>query len=194
MRNCTIEGFLVGISIAGSVPGLGHVIEANRLSLNRYIGIDVVGFGSVVCGNIVDNTGGGPGIGQAWGIRALGGVDVIDNVVDGTVDDGVETSFSSTGIWAADFAGQNPDVTSRAVWILGNRVRNLLQKGLSLPTGIAVYGTGIWVRDNLIAQSTLTSGSGVYCVGDAQVRDNVIKNYSTGLDTRCTDNGGNVAY
>ena len=201
VRNCTIQGFRFGIWVtgaspgAGRPPGTGHVIENNRLAQNRYSGIEVVGFGSVIRGNIVVNTGGQPQGIQGWAIRALGGVDIIDNVVDGIVDDGVVTASQSTGILSSDFAGSNPDIKSNGMLIQGNRVRNLLQKGGSVPVGIEVHGTGIWVRDNLIAQATPTPGAGVGCFsGDARVRDNVIKNYSQGLDGTCTDDGGNVSY
>src|SRR5205085_533036 len=154
----------------------GFRVENNRLAQNRYIGIEVVGFGGVIRDNIVANTGGRPQGSQGWAIRALGGVDVIDNVVDGIFDDGVVTAFQSIGIWTTDFAGLNPDVTSNGMRIQRNRVRNLVQKGAGVPVGIAVYGTGIGVSDNLIAQATPTPGAGVGCFsGDARVRDNVIK-------------------
>ena len=202
VRNCTIQGFLTGVLIGGGPPGTsnpppgtGHVIENNRLQQNRYSGIEVVGFGSIVQGNIVTHTGGGPGFGHAWGIRGLGGVDVIDNIVDGTVDDGVETDFWSTGIWTSDYAGQNPDIMPSGVRITGNRVRNLTRKGADSSIGISITGTGIEIRDNLLTQPNATYGAGVFCwSGDARVRDNVIKNYSTGINSSCTDDGGNVAY
>lgn len=202
VRSCTIEAFSIGILITGSPPGAGrppgsgHVIEKNRLTQNRFSGINVVAFGSVIRGNIVTNTDRRPGGSQAWGIRALGGVDVLDNVVDGIADDGVVTGFAPTGIWTADFAGLNPDIASNGMRIAGNRVRNLVARGAGA-VGIVVSGTGtgIWVIDNLIAQSTPIYGTSVGCwQGDARVRDNIMKNYSTGLGTGCTDDGGNVAY
>jgi hypothetical protein len=200
VRNCTIQGFLSGIWItgaspgAGTAPGTGYRVENNRLAQNRYAGIDVVGFGSVIRGNIVANTGGRPQGGQGWAIRVLGGVDVIDNVVDGIVDDGVVTSFQSVGIFISDFGRLNPDITPSGMRIVGNRVRNLAQKGGANSLGIYLTGTGIWVRDNLIGQQRLTAGAGVWCEGDARVRDNVIKNYSPGVGPACSDDGGNVSY
>ena len=199
VRNCTIQGFAIGILITGSPPGAGrppgtgHLIESNRLMQNRSSGIDVVGFGSVIRGNVVAKTGGRPGGNQAWGIRALGGVDVVDNVVDGIAGDGV-TGFAPTGIWTSDFAGFNPDITSNGMRIAGNRVRNLTPRATGA-LGVGVFGTGIWVVDNLIAQASPVYGTSVGCGrGDARVRDNIMKNYSTGIDTRCSDDGGNVAY
>jgi Right handed beta helix region len=200
VRNCTIQGFGIGILVTGSSPGTGlppgtgHVIEKNRLQQNRYSGIEIVGFGSIIRGNIITHTGGRPQGGFAWGIRALGGVDIIDNVVDGIVDDGVVTSFQSIGIFISDFAGFNPDITSSGMRILGNRVRNLARKGADSSVGINVTGTGIWIGDNLIGQPTLTIGAGVWCEGDARVRDNVVKNYRNGMGGTCADDGGNVAY
>jgi len=200
VRNCTIQRFDVGIRIAGSPPGggrppgTGHLIQNNRLAQNRSVGIEVVGFGSVIRGNIVANTGDRPLGGIGWGIRALGGVDVIDNVVDGIFDDGVVTAFQSVGIFISDFGRLNPDITPSGMRIVGNRVRNLAQKGGANSLGIYLTGTGIWVRDNLIGQQRLTAGAGVWCEGDARVRDNVIKNYSPGVGPVCSDDGGNVAY
>ena len=200
VRNCTIQRFDVGILIAGSPPGggrppgTGHLIQNNRLAQNRFVGIEVVGFGSVIRGNIVANTGDRPLGGIGWGIRALGGVDIIDNVVDGIFDDGVVTAFQSVGIFISDFGRLNPDITPSGMRIVGNRVRNLAQKGGANSLGIYLTGTGIWVRDNLIGQQRLTAGAGVWCEGDARVRDNVIKNYSPGVGPVCSDDGGNVAY
>src|SRR5205814_5244959 len=129
----------------GRPPGTGHVIQNNRLAQNRSVGIEVVGFGSVIRGNIVANTGDRPLGGIGWGIRALGGVDVIDNVVDGIFDDGVVTAFQSVGIFISDFGRLNTDITPSGMRIVGNRVRNLAQKGGANSLGIYLAGTGIWV-------------------------------------------------
>ena len=120
--------------------------------------------------------------------------DEFDNVVDGIFDDGVVTAFQSVGIFISDFGRLNPDITPSGMRIVGNRVRNLAQKGGANSLGIYLAGTGIWVRDNLIGQQRLTAGAGVWCEGDARVRDNVIKNYSPGVGPACSDDGGNVAY
>jgi hypothetical protein len=69
-------------------------------------------------------------MGQAWGIRGLGGVDVIDDVVDGIVDDSVVTAFASISISFLILA--DPDMASTACGFSGNRVRNLAQGRLRI--------------------------------------------------------------
>lgn len=190
--NCAIQGFGTGIAvIGGTAINGGYVIENNHLFRNRFGGISVEGYGSVIRGNIVVNTGGGPGANGASGISASGRVDVIDNIVDGVFGDNSLAAFQTLGIYYADAGSVNAVVGGK---IEGNRVRNLTQKGSSPSEGIEVMGHGISVRDNLIGQSSAIVGDGLLCFGDVRVRDNIIKNYGQGMRGVCSDDGGNVAY
>ena len=194
VRNCTIDGFGYGIWITGSPPGTGYVIESNRFSQSRFVGIRMDGFGSVIRNNILTNTGGASGTTVASGIQAFGRIDVLDNVVDGVFGEGYQGSFKAIGITAGDANQLNtPEGTFVGFEVRGNRVRNLLQKN-DVSEGIVVSGTGILVSDNPIGQPTPTVGWGVVCFGDARARDNVVKNYGIGVGGACTDDGGNVAY
>ena len=189
VRRCTIQGFQTGISIGSSAPQSGHLIENNRLLLNRVWGILVEGESSIIRRNTVTNTGGNPiaFIDYAIAIETSG--DVIDNVVDGTVAAASFASFTSTGI----------SEHGEGTLIQGNRVRNLVQKGGGSAYGITLDNTtGVAVRDNYLVQSTSTPGEGILCSAlgngsDARVRDNVIRHYSTGIHL-CTDDGGNIVY
>jgi hypothetical protein len=186
VRNCTIVGFNFGIFITGNPPGAGHVIENNLLWFNRSAGIRLDGAAGIVRHNTVTNTGGQPGSLNGIGIVVNGSVDVIDNVVDGVTGDG-SVAFTPYGITAGD----NASVGSL---IRGNRVRNLTPSGSGSATGILVYSTGAWVRDNLVGQQSSTNGIGISCGTETRVRDNIVKNYTQGLAGLCDNDTGNVAY
>jgi parallel beta-helix repeat protein len=187
VRNCTIIGFSFGIFISGNPPGSGHIIENNLISSNRAAGIRVDGGASIVRHNIVTNTGGQPGSANGMGIIVNGSVDVIDNVVDGIAGDG-SVAFSPYGI----FAGDNLAVGSL---IRGNRIRNLAPSGGgSSAAGIYVWGTGFWVRDNLVGQQSSTNGIGISCSTETRVRDNIVKNYTQGMAGQCDNDSGNISY
>ena len=111
---------------------------------------------------------------------------MIDNVVDGVTGDG-SVAFTPYGITAGD----NNSVGSL---IRGNRVRNLTPSGSGSATGILVYSTGAWVRDNLVGQQSSTNGIGISCGTETRVRDNIVKNYTQGLAGLCDNDTGNVAY
>jgi hypothetical protein len=191
VRNCTIQGFAFGLSLIGGVSAKGgYVIENNHLLRNRFGGISVEGYGSVIRGNIVVNTG-GQGASLPTAISASGRVDVIDNIVDGVFGDNSLAAFQTFGIYYAEAGSVNAVVGAK---IEGNRVRNLTQKGSSPSEGIEVVGHGISVRDNLIGQGSAIVGDGLLCFGDVRVRDNVVKNYRQGIRGVCTDDGGNIVY
>jgi len=190
VRNCTITGFVLGVSISGNPPGSGHLIENNRFVNSRSVGIRVDAAASAIRRNIVTDTGFQPGSGTGTGIVMNGGVDLLDNVVDGVGGDG-SVAFSPYGIIAGDFT---PPISAGSL-VRGNRVRNLAPTGAgSSATGILVYSTGAWVRDNLVGQQTSSSGIGISCGTETRVRDNIVKNYTQGMAGQCRDDSGNVAY
>lgn len=179
IRHCTIRGFQVGIELTG---GSGYLIEDNLLDLNRFIGIEPQGDGSITRRNVITDTGGSPASGQAYAI--IGDGDILDNVIDGVAGAASLTNFSANGIYLQ--AG-NIGVT-----IQGNRVRNLTPKGTGEAIGITSLGAGVMVRDNAIAEPTSTVGFGVSCTDSTtHVRDNVILHFGTGIAVACDDAGGN---
>jgi len=182
IRHCTIRGFLVGIELIG---GSDYIVENNLLDQSRLIGIETTGAGSVVRRNNVVNTGGSPGEAQASAINAEG--DVIDNVVDGVYGADSIVNFAAFGIYSATDAGINFGIV-----IQGNRIRNLTPKGTGEAIGILSSGSGVAVRDNAIGQASSTTGFGIACYNaTSHVRDNVIRNYVTGIQVGCDNAGGN---
>lgn len=187
VRHCTIQGFQIGINVGAHTAQSGHLIENNRLLLNRVWGILLDGDSSIIRRNTVTNTGGTSTGTYAIAISAT--ADVTDNVVDGTFAAAGVAEFTSTGI----------DERGEGTLIQGNRVRNLIRKGSGSAYGIILENTtGVAVRDNYLVQHNSTSGSGIFCTAsgtgsDARVRDNVIRHYTTGLSL-CNDDGGNVVY
>jgi hypothetical protein len=185
VRHCTIQGFHDGINIDNTTAQIGHLIEDNRLLLNRVLGMNVIGPGTIIRRNTVMNTGGNSTSIVATGIRASG--DVVDNVVDGIVAGSGAANFTSVGIG---------DIVANGILVQGNRVRNLTQTGSGTALGIDLGGGAIGgtVRDNYVVQGTPTVGTAITCFVEGRVRDNVARNYSAGLSTNCSDDGGNVVY
>jgi hypothetical protein len=51
---------------------------------------------------------------------------------------------------------------------------------------------GVAVRDNAIGQPTSTTGFGIACSDNrSHLRDNVVRNYATGIQMTCDNAGGN---
>lgn len=180
VRHCTIQGFHDGINIDAMVSESGHLIEDNLLSLNRVNGMIVMGTGTIVRRNTVTNTGGNSASSMSFGIRTSG--DVIDNVVDGISAASGVSNFASIGI----------QTSGNGSLVQHNRVRNLVQQGISPAIGISIAsGTANEIRDNYVVQGTSTSGIAISCNSEGRTRDNVMKNYTAGLGN-CDDDGGNV--
>lgn len=164
VRRCTIQGFHDGINIDAMIAGSGHLIEDNLVSQNRVNGIIVMGAGTIVQRNTVVNTGGNSTSVTSFGIQTSG--DVINNVVDGFSAASGVAQFQSFGIQTA----------GNGSLVQGNRIRNLVQKGMFTATGIFISGgvTLAAIRDNYLIQATSTSGTAINCDGQARVRDNVM--------------------
>ena len=180
VRRCTILGFHDGINIDSTNVQNGHLIEDNVLLQNRVNGIIAVGNGAIVRRNRVVNTGGNSSAQASSGIVTSG--DVLDNVVDGF--------FAASGV--SDFNSVGIQTSGNGSLVQGNRVRNPVQKGLSPAIGISIAsGTANEIRDNYVVQGASTSGIAISCNSEGGARNNVMKNYTTGLGN-CDDDGGNV--
>jgi hypothetical protein len=163
--------------------GSDYIVENNLIDQSRSIGIETTGAGSIVRRNNVVNTVGSSG--QAYAIYAEG--DVIDNVVDGVSGADSLVNFSANGIYSPTDAGVNLGISIR-----GNRIRNLTPKGTGEAIGISSLGSGVSVRDNVIAEPAATTGFGISCMDStSHVRDNVILNYGADIQAACDNAGGN---
>jgi len=169
VRNCNIRGFLVGIAIYSTTSRANSVIN-NRIWKAYSSGIDVVGDGSTVRGNVLFDGGNRADGEAAGGISVWGAVDVIDNLISG-----ISASKSSVGgISANDFSGH----------IVGNRVRGLTAGVISHPS-VAIYIVGAShaiVRDNDISGEGLPLTAGLFCrSASGRLKGNVIKGMETPL-------------
>jgi len=170
VRNCTIRGFRVGVSLAGSGSG-GHLVEDNRFDQVLALAIDVQGDGNLVQRNRIFDTGSATG--DATAIHAA--ADIRDNTIE--------------GIFGANTAGIR--ATGRATEVSGNRIRNLT--GTSA-TGVFATGGNQSVLDNRIMGPDVGRASGAAIHGNDQptyCRGNITASFSAGLYL-CQDNGGNV--
>jgi len=155
VRNCGIRGFQTGISLLNG----GYQVEDNRLDNNTSTGILVTGSGSAVRRNEVVDTGGStaPQAASSEGIRAAGGMDIVDNNVSGVLASG--GNGSAYGIYV-----ENLD----AGYITGNRVRELVPAGLGFRRGIWVdSGARVTLKSNSVVLNggLLNGDAGIRCGG-----------------------------
>ena len=155
VRNCGVRGFQTGISLLNG----GYRVENNRLDNNTRTGIFVTGSGSSIRGNEVIDTGGGTagGTAQAEGIKAAGGMDIIDNNISGVLSAGADGTVY--GIYVEDMD---------AGYINDNRVRELVPAGLGLRRGIWVdSGNRVTLKSNSVVMNggLLSADAGIRCGG-----------------------------
>jgi parallel beta-helix repeat protein len=173
VRHCNVRGFRYGFYFTN---GGGHRIEDNGLDSNTLIGIFVESPGSTIRGNRVIDTGGSStALGDAFGVSAYDGVDVLDNTINGVAatPDG-SGNASSYGI----FTHSNGDAS-----VTGNRVRGLTASGTGITYGnINVVSGRMIVRDNDVQGSGVAGSVGVMCEDNqATARDNVVAGFGTGI-------------
>lgn len=178
IRNCTTKGFFTGIAIYNTASFANSVLD-NRILQSYANGIQVVGDGSVIRGNVVLNTVTSQNDVPTSGITAWGSIDIIGNLVSAVR--AVNTNVS--GISASEFNGH----------IIGNRVRGL-SAGVPGSPSVAVSIIGdanVVVRDNDIAGDALPLTYGLWCRGaTGAVTGNVIKGMATAL-AECSTIGQN---
>lgn len=155
VRNCGVRGFQTGISLTDGQ----YRVEDNRLDNNTSTGILVTGSGSAVRRNEVVDTGGStaPQATSSQGIRAAGGMDIVDNNVSGVLASG--GNGSAYGIYV-----ENLD----AGYITGNRVRELVPAGLGFRRGIWVdSGARVTLKSNSVVLNggLLNGDAGIRCGG-----------------------------
>lgn len=171
VRNCSIRGFYRGIFF---LSGSGHLVENNRFEGNTTTGIRVDAANSTVRRNLVLNTGGSTYVpGNAHGIWATGGVDVLDNTVNGVAP--ISPGSGAIGIYSLQNGEGN---------INGNRVRGLAATDQGSAIGIHFHGSaGAIARDNDVrGPGTSATGIGILCsVFASTAHDNVISRFETGV-------------
>jgi len=184
VRNCNIRGFYRGISFSGS--GGGHLVEDNSFDGNTLVSISVTHApGSTIRRNIIVDTGGSTvSTSVAVGIVAVGGVDILDNTVNGVAPTG--TDANAYGI-QTDTNGQGS--------ISGNRIRGLASTGTGAPLGIWTNNSGRGVFFENIVQGPgpgVAGGVGVRChTNAATARSNVILGFETGV-LNCLNSSNSV--
>ena len=180
VRNCNIRGFETGVKM---VAGSGHVVEDNRFDGNLHVGVNVSGTLSVIRRNLILDTGTPtPGPYTIAGVLAAGGVDVLDNTIDGAVANG-SPNANAHGI---SYLTNSGSVVAR------NHVRNLLASGTGTTRGISFDHTGNAVARDNVLHGSVGTGYGIYCdaAGSLAV-DNVIVDWTTAVQD-CTSSGNVV--
>ena len=181
VRNCGIRGYYFGINLIGS-GGAGHLVEDNRLDNNLLEGIVVKGDNNTVRRNRVYDTGGHtPATGFDFGIGIDADANIIDNTVSGVF--GNLTDSSNDGII----------INGKGTEARGNQVSGLTAAGSGNAVGILVNGLYDTARDNSLADTESTGGTGVFCNSAALATGNMIANFTTAMQS-CNNGGGNASY
>jgi len=177
VRNCGIRGFEWGISFEG---GSGHLIEDNRLDNNLYVGMYVYGENNTIRHNRIYDTGGYVAANTAEAM--LVAADVIDNTISGVF--AANTTTSLTGIEM-----QGPNTVA-----IGNHISGLAITGAGNGIGIFAENVTMSIRDNDIAASAATNGTGILGHGatDTICSGNHVFKFSTAINV-CKDGGNNVS-
>ncbi len=147
IRNGTIRGFNVGITLSDSFPyttSRGYVIEDMRFDQNTSVGIVAQGYGNLIRNNQIVATGGSTSNASAYAISNVGqGARILNNDIIGV------TSSSPAEAQGIIMSGGNI-FNSHSV-VEGNRVSSIRS-----PSGIAsygirsIYGTNVILKDNVI--------------------------------------------
>jgi len=181
VRHCNIRGFYFGLNFDGG--GGGHVVEDNRFDNNTYVGLRVAGDGSVVRRNRVLDTGGSTlATKDAFAIKTVDNVDVLDNTVSGVAATGGGNG-SAYGI--STFSNSTGSISD-------NRLSGILKDGTGSTFGIFndVSGRVIMTGNHLVGDGS-SGTTGLRCdSGNETSSGNVISGFATG--SGCPDDGGNV--
>jgi len=139
IRNCSIRGFRLGVSLD---RGSGHLVENNHLDNNLAIGIYFHSYSTdnsaVVRNNRVMDTGGSPGRPNIYGISVSGTL-VEDNVVSGLFADSATPDL--VGI---NFIGKGV--------VRGNLVTRFASNASGHAAGIRVASGGVAERNVVLGQ------------------------------------------
>jgi len=187
VRNCRLAAVRPGISLHGH----GHVVEDNHVDGAMGAGIRVSGLDGVVRRNRVSNTVGWTG--TSWrvtGIAVTGGIDVLDNSIDG-VTAAAGSDDDAFGIYVSS----QPNAV-----IAGNRIRHLVKDHLGAAYGIYLdKPERASIHGNRLSNPEGAVG-GVFCDDPAEpgfeqypaiASDNLFNGFLGGV-VGCVDGGDNV--
>jgi hypothetical protein len=189
IRNCVVDGFIVGISLGSSndTSGTGNLIEGNHILNARQVGLYAIGSHNRIERNRITNVDGSYN-GVAYGMYIYSpestglGVVIKDNVIRDFRGTYPITNQTPTGIYFANL--RNTEVSGNVISGLyastGNRVH-----------GMESYASQSVLRDNVViappplpapldgqqewAIGIFDSTSGSVC------RDNVVGGFTTGI-------------
>jgi hypothetical protein len=181
VRNCDVRGFRIGIAMGGPYASGPFYVEDNRAAQNWYNGIRVLGYGAIIRGNRISDTGGSTVYLSPAAISSGYALDISDNTVAG-VTATAGGGGNATGIVASLYLeGAN---------ISGNRVRDIVGDGAGASVGIDITtGYRAVITGNDVIGST---GTAVRCVNtESRVKGNVLSGFTTGISL-CGNGGGNV--
>ena len=182
VRACSVRGFFTAIAAVGS----GHLVEDNRIEGALSHGISVEAAAGMVRRNFVLTTGGSSLGNSPRAINIVGGVDVIDNTVDGSASS--SRSSVSFGIVA---------LATSDISIAHNRVRNIASP-VQVPSGaIVVHGSStgsVSLRENTLGNSAGAFTVGIRCHGPMDIASgNHLVGFTSSLVSEdCTVGPGNV--
>jgi hypothetical protein len=187
IRNGTVRGFLYGILLHfnSSAASSGHVVEYIRAELNRYVGIQVFGSGSVARYNQVCHTGGSTVFGanaDSFGLAIGGnGAQAVGNSVVDTIQAGIGTA-RGISVGTAD--------VSDGVLVEGNHISN----GILSSNSVGILVEGVSTHDTLVVNNRVTKMNvGVWYGGsfNGAYRDNLTFGVTTAYIATSALNAGN---
>jgi hypothetical protein len=148
IRNCVVDGFVVGINLGSSsdTSGTGNLIEGNHILNARQVGLYAVGSHNRVernCITQLDNSYNGVAYGMyVYSPGSTGvGVTIKDNVISDFRGTYPITNQSPTGIFLGNL---------RYTEIVGNTITGLYASTGNRVHGIESYASGTVVRDNVV--------------------------------------------
>jgi len=178
VRHCHVSGFDDGVhfaAVAANSASAGHTIEDNEFR-GSHRGVWLVGDSSVVRRNSV-SIGRNYTTGDAVGILAEGGVDIIDNTV-WDVGNSAPAPSNAIGILLSSADGNS---------INGNRIHRV--------SAYAGYAKGISVlsSNKISLRNNELTGSGIDCDNNSdRSKANVINHFTPGI-SGCSDDGNVVS-
>jgi hypothetical protein len=187
VRNGTVRGFYKGVSLTGpsgtTANSSGHLVENIRADFNRFVGIELLGAGSVARQNQILHTGGGSMSTQGFtgGLYIAGnGAQALDNGLVDTVQS------LSTDIALGIVISAFPDNCTGMV-IEGNRISNVTisPNSYAITTGAGTYS--ILIVNNRMANFD----TGIVINNTGKYRDNLAINVTTPYTTNGTNAGNN---
>jgi hypothetical protein len=183
VRHCNVNGFGWGFVL---LYGSKYVIERNRLFGITFVGMSILGDGTVIRYNRVLNTGRTNDYIDAHAINAAGSMDVYDNTVSGVVAAQGGGGFVA-GIGVDDISASNVHGSN----IRGNRVSGLKPDSSGQAIAIGAGSSYTVLRNNIVIADSGGTTQGLSCgAAFIRARNNLVNGFSIPM-SNCGDAGGN---